>query len=393
MFRRDIAHIFPRFTKFPVLALLGPRQSGKTTLVQHTFPKHTFLSLDDDVTRSFALEDPQGFLLTHENEHGIILDEFQYSPKLTTYIKLEADKKKRPGYFILTGSQNFLVKKNITESLAGRVGIIYLYPLSNKEILQNSIFFSDLNHLMIQGCYPRIYMEGIASADFYQSYLASYIQRDVGQLITIKNSMIFKRFIQLCAGRIGQLCNVNSLAADAGISAPTAREWLSILQASYIIFFLEPHFKNFNKRLIKSPKLYFFDTGLASSLLRIDSAETLSNSHFFGQIFENFIIADLYKQYSNRGITPPLYFWRDRGGVHEIDCIIDQSNICYPIEIKSGKRIASDVFKGLDYWNRIAQSPAENSYLVYAGDQKQIRHKKNVIGWKDASNLVNDKLA
>jgi uncharacterized protein len=389
MFSRELAETLKKYAKFPVVALLGPRQSGKTTLVQSVFPKHKFLSLDNEVTQAFALDDPEGFLLTHENEHGIILDEFQYAPKLTTYIKLEADKKKRPGYFILTGSQNFLVNKAITESLAGRVGILNLLPLSNQELVKNKLI-SSLNEVIFTGGYPRIYAENILPTEFYPSYILSYIQRDVGQLINPKNMSTFRRFVQLCAGRIGQLCNVNALAAATGISAPTAKEWLSILEASYIVFFLEPHFNNFNKRLVKTPKLYFFDTGLACSLLRIDSPEALSNSHFQGALFESLIISDFYKQYCNVGRRPSLYFWRDRGGAHEVDCILDQGTKCYPVEIKAGKSVASDFFRGLDYWNEIANANPVDSYLIYANNEKQLRKHGNVIGWKDSSSLIDN---
>jgi len=390
MFSRKLAETLKRYAKFPVVALLGPRQSGKTTLVQNVFPKHKFLSLDDERNQAFALDDPEGFLLTNENEHGIILDEFQYAPKLTTYIKLESDKKKRPGYFILTGSQNFLVNKAITESLAGRVGILNLLPLSNKELIENQLACESASEVIFNGGYPRIYADKIPPVEFYPSYILSYIQRDVGQLINPNNMSTFRRFVQLCAGRIGQLCNVNALAAETGISAPTAKEWLSILEASYILFFLEPHFQNFNKRLVKTPKLYFFDTGLACSLLRIDSPETLSNSHFQGALFESLIISDLYKQYCNQGIRPSLYFWRDSGGAHEVDCVLDQGGKLYPIEIKAGRSISSDAFRGLDYWNEIADAKPQDSYLIYADTKKQIRRQGNVIGWKDSSSLVKD---
>ncbi len=388
MFSRALTETLLRYAKFPVVALLGPRQSGKTTLVQNTFPKHKFLSLDNEVIQAFAREDPEGFLLTHENEHGLILDEFQYAPKLTTYIKLEADKKKRPGYFILTGSQNFLVNKSITESLAGRVGILHLLPLSLGELQSNNLLSDMLNQMIFNGGYPRLYAEHILPTELYPSYILSYIQRDVGQLINAQNMSTFTRFVQLCAGRIGQLCNVHALAVETGISAPTAKSWLSILEASYIIFFLEPHFKNFNKRITKMPKLYFFDTGLACSLLRIDAPEVLSNSHFQGALFESFIIADLYKQYCNIGKRPSLYFWRDAGGAHEVDCVLDQGTNLYPIEIKAGKTITKDAFRGLDYWNRIANADPHNAYLIYANTEKQIRKQGNVIGWRDAGTLI-----
>lgn len=390
MFSREMAATIKRYAKFPVVALLGPKKSGKVTLVQDVFSNHTFLSLDDEVTRAFALEDPEGFLLSHENEHGLILDEFQYAPKLTTYIKLEADKKKRPGYFILTGSQNFLVNKAITESLAGRVGILNLFPFSNSELLQNGLLPESVAGAIFTGGYPRIYSDNILPAEFYPSYILSYIQRDVGQLVNPQNMTTFFRFVQLCAGRVGQLCNVNALAAQVGVSSPTIKAWLSILEASYIIFFLEPHFKNFNKRLVKPPKLYFFDTGLACSLLRIDSSKDLYNSHFWGPLFESMIIADLYKQCCNSGKRPALYFWRDIGSANEVDCILDQGVRLYPIEMKSGKKIASDSFRGLDYWNKLSDSDPCDSYLVYADSERQVRQKGNVVGWRDASSLISE---
>lgn len=391
MFSRDITETLKRYAKFPGVALLGPKKSGKKSLVQQVFPNHKFLSLDNEENQVFATEDPEGFLLSNENEHGLILDEFQYAPKLTTYIKLEVDKKKRPGYFILTGSQNFLVNKAITESLAGRVGILNLLPLSNKELIENGLIKENeysFSEAMFTGGYPRIFSDKILPTEFFPSYISSYVQRDVGQIINPKNMSTFRRFVQLCAGRIGQLCNVNALAVETGISAPTAKEWLSILESSYIIFLLEPHFNNFNKRLVKSPKLYFFDTGLACSLLRIDSAKDLSNSHFQGPIFENMIISDIYKQYCNAGNRPSLYFWRDAGGAHEIDCILDHGSKLYPIEIKAGERIATDFFKGLDYWNGLSNGNPTDSYLIYAGGEKQIRKQANVIGWRHASDIL-----
>lgn len=388
MYSRELAQVLLRYAKFPAIACAGPRQAGKTTLVKATFPQHKFLTLDDAENQAFAMEDPEGFLLTHENEHGLILDEFQYVPKLTTAIKLQIDTKKRPGYFILTGSQNFLMNKAITESLAGRVGILNLFPLSIKELLDNNLAGTSAHEVIFNGGYPRMYAEHIPPTELYPSYIASYIQRDVGQLINPKNIRTFNRFLQLCAGRTGQLCNASALAAETGISVPTVNEWLSILEASYIIFFLEPHFQNFNKRLVKTPKLYFFDTGLACSLLRINSPEELSNSPFQGPLFECLIIADFYKQYCNQGVRPSEYFWRDRGGAHEIDCILNQGSTLYPVEIKAGQNIASDAFRTIDYWNDLAKADPRNSYVVYAGEEKQIRKQGNVLGWKEAGSLV-----
>ena len=269
---------------------------------------------------------------------------------------------------------------------------IEVYKILNKELIDNQLAAGSVHDVIYTGGYPRIYSDDIVPTDFYPSYIASYIQRDVGSLINPGNMATFRRFVQLCAGRIGQLCNISALAAETGISAPTAKEWLSILEASYILFFLEPHFNNFNKRLVKMPKLYFFDTGLACSLLRIDSPEALSNSHFQGSLFESFIIADLYKQYCNQGSRPSLYFWRDSGGAHEVDCILDQGVKNYPIQIKAGQAIATDSFRGIDYWNEVAKGDPRDSYIIYAGDEKQLRKQGTVIGWRESGSLIKNSI-
>lgn len=388
MYSRDIAQAIERYKKFPVVAILGPRQSGKTTLAQQQFPHHTFLSLDNETVRSFALEDPEHFLQTYHNEHGIILDEFQYAPKLANYIKLAVDKKRIPGYFVVTGSQNFLLNSAITESLAGRVGILTLLPLSMHEMTQNDLMPSTLDDLIFNGSYPSLYYEGYAPADLYPSYIQSYIERDIRQLINVGNLAVFQRFVQLCAGRIGQLLNIEAFASECGVSFGTIKHWLSILEASYIIFFLQPHHNNFNKRLVKTPKLYFFDTGIACSLLRINAPHVLSLSPFRGALFESFVISDLYKQYANNGQRPSLYFWRDVGGAHEVDCIIDEGISLYPVEIKSGQTLGSSFFKGLTYWNEIAQANPEKGLIVYGGTESQTRSKGNVIGWQHVGKLL-----
>lgn len=388
MFSRAISETIKRYTKFPAIALLGPRQSGKTTLAQLMFPQHKYLSFDKDTDRVFAQDDPEHFLKTYENEHGIILDEFQYVPRIVSYIKLEIDAKKRPGYFILSGSQNFLALQAITESLAGRVGILNLLPLSLQELESNGLLIDNLDNVIFEGGYPRLYQEKFSPLDLYPSYIQSYVERDVRQLINAGNISLFQRFIQLCAGRVGQLLNLNALGNECGISFPTARQWLSILEASYIVFTLQPHFQNFNKRVVKTPKLYFYDTGLACSLLRIQSPDMLAVSPFRGALFENLIIGDLYKQYCNCGIRPPLYFWRGSNELYEIDCILDEGNNLYPVEIKSGQTIATDFFKGLSYWNNLAHADPINGYLIYGGSQGQQRTVGNVLGWREAAHLI-----
>ena len=388
MITRVLTKTLHSFAKFPVVALLGPRQSGKTTLAREAFPNHKFFSLDDSEVRQFMLQDPKGFLSTHDNPYGMILDEFQYAPEFVSYIKINADEKKRAGYFVLTGSQNFLMNEKITESLAGRVGILNLLPLSLQELRDSNLLSSNVNDTIFMGSYPRIYSESFTPAQLYPSYLQSYVERDIRQLINVENLTTFQRFVQLCAGRTGQLISYDALSSECGVSAPTIKKWLSILEACYIIFMLEPHSNNFNKRITKTPKLYFYDTGLACSLLRINTAQEVALSPFRGALFETLIISDLYKQYCNRGMRSPLYFWRDKGGAFEVDCIIDEGNNLFPIEIKSGQTLASDCFRGIARWNEFSGSSAANSFVIYGGSEQQTRSSGNVVGWQAVAGLV-----
>lgn len=410
--KRNLAAACKEYQKFPVVAVLGPRQAGKTTLAQQVFKKHQFVSLEDPEQRDFAQRDPRRFLKEMENAHGIIIDEFQYVPSLLSYIKLEVDAKKRPGYFIITGSQNFpelqaksaiaaaqttsnksdngrrrIMNQAITQSLAGRVGILTLLPFSLKELLDNNLA-PDIDQVLLHGSYPRIYDEKLLPNKFYPSYIHTYIERDVRELATVGNLLTFQKFMQLCAGRVGQLLNISDLAVSCGITRLTAESWLSVLEASYIIFLLRPHFNNFNKRLTKTPKLYFYDTGLACSLLGIRSTKELSASLFRGHLFESLIIADLYKQYLNAGEPAPLYFWRDQNGRIEIDCIIDRSGVLTPIEIKSGETIVSDYFTGLTNFKELAKTASQPGYIIYGGDSEQNRSAGHVIGWQRASTLI-----
>lgn len=393
MFSRQMKQTIKHYLNYPVIALIGPRQSGKTTLVKATFPKHTFISFENPLVREFAAKEPARFLQTHENKHGIILDEFQYVPQILSYIQLDVDAKKRKGYFILTGSQNFLANQAITQSLAGRVGILTLLPLSLKELIKNKLLPSRAEELIYNGSYPRLYEEHFKPERLFPSYIQTYIERDVRQLINVGDLGVFQKFLQLCAARIGNQLNLSELASVCGISATTAQRWISVLQASFIIFLLEPHFENFNKRLTKMPKIYFFDTGLACNLLRITSIEDLAMNKYYGALFECLIIADLMKQYLNKGIRPPLYFWRDTNGRLEIDCIIDKGGSLIPIEIKSSDTIASDFFTGLTQWNALAHAEhkevdqSANTFLVYAGNQQQMRSLGTAIPWKKAAEL------
>ena len=261
MFKRNLEKILDEYLKFPVVAILGPRQSGKTTLAQNVFKDYVYLSLEDLDTRNLAQDDPKKFLGIHENPRGIIIDEFQNVPDILSYIQLEVDEKDRPGYFILTGSQNFLMNQAISQSLAGRVGILTLPPLTLNELRKNKLLNDETSDdVIFTGGYPRIYSEKMRPEILYPSYIQSYVERDARTLTNVGDIRSFQRFMQLCAGRIGQQLNLSELASVCGISVSTVQRWISILDASYILFLLQPYFKNFNKRITKSPKIYFFAT-------------------------------------------------------------------------------------------------------------------------------------
>lgn len=387
-FKRDLTKVLTRYSKFPVIALLGPRQSGKTTLVKYYFKNHIYLNLENPELRAFASEDPKRFLKEYDNKHGIIIDEFQYVPQLLSYIQVEVDEKKRLGYFILTGSQNFLMNQSITQSLAGRVGILTLLPLSLHELQENKLI-ENTNKTLLNGSYPRLYEDKIASMDFYPSYIHTYLERDIRQIAHVGDFLIFQKFMQLCAARIGQLLNVAELATQLGVGQQKVKQWISVLEASYIIFLLKPHFKNFNKRLTKTPKLYFYDTGLACSLLDIKTPEILALSPYRGHLFESLIISDFQKQYYNNGIgQAATYFWRDQNGRIEVDCIIDRGDKLLPVEIKSGETISTSFFTGLSEWNKISGSNPELATIIYGGNTEQTRSVGRVVGWENSSQFI-----
>ncbi len=387
MFQRDLEKSLLRFAKFPVVALLGPRQSGKTTLVKTVFHAHRFVSLENPQQRAFAANDPQGFLKQLENPIGIIIDEFQYVPELLSYIQVDSDEKKRPGYFVLTGSHNFLMNQAITQSLAGRVGILTLLPLSLHELLQHTLVKTP-HEAIFNGGYPRLYAESFSPVELLPSYIHSYIERDVRQFANIGDIHVFQKFMQLCAARVGQQINVTDLATNCGVDRRTIDKWLSVLEASYIIFLLKPYFNNFNKRITKNAKLYFYDTGLVCSLLEISSAKDLLLSSFRGALFECLIISDLYKQYYNQGLRPSLYFWRDQNGTLEIDGLIDLGVKLIPIEIKSGETINKDFFKNLTRWSDIASVDPSLGYVIYGGEEDQNRKTGRVLSWSHAATLL-----
>jgi len=388
LLKRDIEKTLKRYNDFPVIAVLGPRQSGKTTLVKKYFRNHAFISFEDPAIREFATTDPRGFLREYQNDYGIILDEFQYVPQILSYIQLEVDEKNRPSYFVLTGSQNFLMNQAITQSLAGRVGILTLLPFSIHELSSNNLLSEDVFEYIIKGSYPRVYTSHLASEDLYTSYIHTYVERDVRLLINVGDLKTFQKFLTLCAGRIGQLLNLTDIAISCGISSPTAAKWLSVLEASYIVFLLPPYFKNFNKRVVKTPKMYFYDTGLICNLLNMNSISAVSSSIFRGPLFENLIISDFYKQFYNKGIRPSIYFWRDTNDRIEVDCLIHKAEELIPIEMKASETISSGFFSAMLKWNEISGVSIDNNYVTYAGNLNQKRSHGHIISWRSAGNLV-----
>jgi len=380
MIQRDItAKLLQLAGKFPVVSLTGPRQSGKTTLLKNVFPGKAYVSLEDIDVRQFATDDPRGFLATYP--YGAILDEVQRVPDLFSYIQGIVDERNLPGEFILSGSQNFLLMQNISQSLAGRVAVLKLLPFSNKELSSTEFANQQLEERIFAGTYPRIYDKHIEPADFYSAYIQTYIERDIRQLKNIHNLNLFSRFLKLCAARTGQLLNISSLATDCGISHFTAQAWLSVLQSSFIIYLLTPHHENFSKRLTKMPKLYFYDTGLASYLLNITESKQLLTHYLRGPLFENLVITELLKHYYNAGQEAPCYFWRDKTG-HEIDCLLDLPDSLKLIEIKSALTFHNDFLKNLTYFQKLNQGKYNTEpVVIYAGSSVQKRETFKLLTW------------
>jgi uncharacterized protein len=370
-------------TKFPVISVTGPRQSGKTTLLKSAFPDYRYVSFENPDILEFVRSDPRRFLEQFDNR--CIFDEIQRVPELFSYLQQIVDDKNESGMFLLSGSQNFLLQERITQSLAGRVGVLTLLPFSREELDTTGLAKYSATESIYSGGYPRLFDKNIAPEDYYPNYLMTYLERDVRQLKNVTDLSAFQRFVRLCAGRSGSLLNYSSLAADCGMAHNTVRSWLSVLEASYIIFLLQPYHVNFNKRLVKSPKLYFHDTGLACSLLGIRSAGELANHPLRGSLFENFIIAEFYKMHFHRGRRPDCWFWRDKTG-HEIDCLFPRENRLLPVEIKSGMTVSDDYFKGLRYFNKL--SGGSHGYVIYGGSEPQYRTETTVLGWKDMRKVL-----
>lgn len=367
--------------QFKAVSVIGPRQSGKTTLVRSTFTDKPYVSVENPDTRQFATEDPRGFLDSYPD--GAIIDEIQRVPQLFSYLQQRLDESNRKGLFILTGSNNFLLQEQISQSLAGRIAILNLLPLSLHEI--GDLSPGNLDELLLKGGYPELYAQEISPLRWHNNYIRTYLERDVRLIRNIGNMLLFERFIRLCAARIGQLLNMNSLAIEAGIDMKTVSAWISVLESSFVIFRLKPHHTNFNKRIVKMPKLYFCDTGLAAALLGIEQKDQMNLHPMRGNLFENLIIVDLLKNRFNLGLPSNLFFWRDNVG-HEVDVVQDIAGQLKAIEIKSGKTITPEFLKGLYYWNTM--TGLKGGTLIYGGDERQVRSDSmEILPWttlKDA---------
>ncbi len=380
---RDIGKLLKKAkNKIGIIAITGPRQSGKTTLVQNMFKNYTYINLEDLTIKDRISQDPRNFIYTSKN---IILDEVQKYPELLSYMQVAIDENFAPARYIITGSENLLLSHKISQSLAGRVIIFSLLPFSVNELKRAKLLNSSHIHQMRLGWYPRIYSQKLKPNFFYPDYVVTYIERDIRNIKNIGNIDAFERFLKLLAGRSGQVLNLSSLASDTGITYKTAKEWLSILEATYIVFKLQPYYKNFNKRIIKSPKIYFYDTGLLCYLLGIDTDKELLTHSFVGNIFENMIVADIKKQMFNKRSTSEIFFWRDSNN-NEIDLLIKNGTNLYPIEIKLGASFNSDYLKNLKLWHSLQKHPPDptthNGYIIYTGQQDKVNGIK-FINWQN----------
>jgi len=351
--------------QYPIVTITGPRQSGKTTLVKKYFPKHQYYNLEEPDTREIAQADPRGFLTA--SDKGLILDEIQRVPELLSYIQGIVDKTKKRGQFILTGSRNFELMETVTQSLAGRTALLCLLPLSINELKTANIQYTIDQHLL-KGFYPRVHAENLDPTKAYRNYYQTYIERDLKALIHLRDINHFQKFVRLCAGRVGQIFNASALASEVGVSVPTINSWISILQESYVIFLLQPYYANIRKRLTKSPKLYFYDVGLAAYLLTIENERQMSRDPLRGALFENMVVMELVKYRFNRGQDHNLYFFRDERH-HEIDAVIKTGNMLTGVEIKSSATFHADFLKGLKYFEKLFKSKVSKSFVIYTGDE------------------------
>lgn len=386
MIKRQIFDQIQQAAKaYPVVTITGPRQSGKTTLCRASFPNHGYVSLEDPQERDFATRDPRAFLARYPS--GAILDEIQRTPDLASYIQGIVDAQQKPAQFILTGSENFALSETVSQSLAGRTAVFTLLPFSMAE-LSTTVQTQSIDDILYRGFYPRIFDQAIAPTSFYGSYVQTYIERDLRNLSNVHDLGVFQTFLKLCAGRTGQLLNLENLGNEAGISHTTAKKWISLLETSYIIYRLRPYYKNFNKRITKTPKLYFGDVGLACYLLGIQSPEHLQSHPLKGSLFETLVVTEMLKSRLNQGLTADMFFFRDSND-NEVDIVLETPPGLSAIEIKSGQTIIPDFWKGLDYFAGVlGKKMSVKNYLVYGGSEHQTRSTGTVFGFRECGKIT-----
>ena len=363
-------------TKYPVVAVTGPRQSGKTTLVTTSFPDRPYVSLEDPDTRMLALDDPRGFI--ESLNIGTIIDEIQRVPDLISYMQTLVDREKIAGRFIVTGSNQFLLAKHVSQSLAGRISILKLLPFTMKEL--GDLRSTCAADYIFKGSYPRVYDENHEPSDWYLNYIETYIEKDLKEFVNVLDLDNFRRFLALAASMCGQLVNLSEIGGVLGISHNTAKAWLAALEQSYLVFRLQPYHRNFRKRVVKTPKLYFYDTGMACALLRLRDPDMLDTHHFYGALFENMVIADLRKQALHTAGIADHFFWRDHKG-REIDCIVEDGGRVKAIEVKAAKTLKPEFFKALNYFRELAGLKPSDAMLVNGGDSRSTHRGMQVLPW------------
>lgn len=365
--------------QFKALAITGPRQSGKTTLARNSFPDKDYISLESPDERSRATKDPRRFLRRFPD--GAVLDEVQRVPELFSYLQERLDEVGKPGQFVLTGSQQFGMMQEISQTLAGRVAVLHLLPCSYGELKEAGHAPETVDEAIFQGGYPALYEPGADVQPWLDSYITTYVERDVRQIVNVQNTSVFQRFTSLCAGNIGQLLNASRIGADCGVTHGTVGQWISVLEASFLVFRLQPHHRNFRKRLVKTPKLYFWDTGLACRLLGIESSRQLATHPLRGSLFENWVVVELAKARLHSARRSNLFFWRNNTGL-EVDVLMERADQLQPVEIKSGATIAADWTDSLHAWMKLATNSAIRPQVAYGGDTSWEEDGISFIPWK-----------
>ncbi|MDF1655432.1 MAG: ATP-binding protein [Coxiellaceae bacterium] len=386
MLSRSMQAIFEEMmSQYPVVTIMGPRQSGKTTLAKNTYPGRAYFNLENPDTRALIEKDPRGFIDNINLKQGVILDEIQRVPDLLSYIQTKTDEDRMPGSFILTGSHQLQLNEAISQSLAGRTALLQLLPLSLTELKAEHIE-CDMNDQLLKGFFPAVYQHQLEASMYASNYVKTYIERDVRQIINIKDLDCFQTFIKLCTGRISSTLNYESLSNDVGVSQNTIKNWITVLKASYIAFTLPPYFENFGKRVIKAPKLYFIDTSIASYLLDIQSPQQMAREKLRGALFENMVIVELMKYRYNQGKDANLYFYRD-SNQNEVDVVMQHHDKIIPIEIKSTATFSGALIKNIEKFQLMAGKRSPIGFLIYSGELEQKVNNVHVLSYKNMHKL------